>query len=215
MGEVRGKVFILGKIPEEKPIEAMRNSDCLRLHDELPKTTFYVIGPGKELADVYVRLIGDNLKGHFEPSTNPVVINQAGCSFEPYVVGIQAGQPLQVMNSDPVMHNVHFSPVVAGNKESNKAQMPKSQPFLYQFDQPELFLKLKCDVHPWMFAYVTVESHPFFAVTGKDGSFAITNVPPGEYSVEVRHRKLGSIRREITVHSQEGVAVSFRMQAGQ
>jgi hypothetical protein len=77
-----------------------------------------------------------------------------------------------------VLHNVHIIPIVAGNKESNTAQLPKSKDLVYSFAKEEQFLKFKCDVHPWMYSYVTVMSHPFYSVSGEDGTFKIENVPP-------------------------------------
>jgi hypothetical protein len=102
---------------------------------------------------------------------------------------VQTGQKIMVKNSDPVLHNIHPTPTVAGNKEENKAQMPNGPDLSFVFPSAETFLRFKCDVHPWMFAYVCVVDHPYFAVTDKDGKYTIKGVPDGKYTMEVFHRK--------------------------
>jgi hypothetical protein len=114
-------------------------------------------------------------------------------------MAVQTGQKIMVKNSDPVMHNVHTTPTVDGNKEMNKAQMMGSPDITFAFTAPEEFLRFKCDVHPWMFAYVTVVDNPYFAVTDKDGKFTIKNVPDGKYTVEIKHRKAGTTTKEVEV----------------
>ena len=94
-----------------------------------------------------------------------------------------------VKNSDPVLHNVHPTPRVKGNSEYNKAQLPKGKDLDFTYNKAEKFLRFKCDVHPWMFAYVSLVDHPYFDVSGTDGSYTIKNVPPGEYVIEAIHRK--------------------------
>jgi hypothetical protein len=115
-------------------------------------------------------------------------------------MGLQTKQKLLVRNSDPVLHNVHPTPdPKLGNKEANRAQVPKSPDLVFTFDNPEVLLRFKCDVHPWMFAYAGVLEHPYYAVTGKDGSFKIANVPPGTYTIEAFHRKSGKATQKVTV----------------
>ena len=104
-------------------------------------------------------------------SAEPLVIDQKGCEYTPYIAAVQTGQKIIAKNSDPVLHNIHPTPVVAGNKEENKAQMPGGGDLNFVFPSAENFLKFKCDVHPWMFAYITVVDSPYFAVSGKDGTF--------------------------------------------
>lgn len=173
---------------------------CGALHKgEKPKTTFFVVGPNKELADVFV-YVTKGLEGKkFPAPATHAVLDQVGCLYTPYVSGAQTGQTIEVRTSDPVLHNVHPMPTVAGNKEANKAQMPKSAPLMFTWDNPEVFLKFKCDVHPWMFSYVGLVDHPFFSVTGKDGTFKISNLPDGKYTIEAYHRKGGKVTKDIEV----------------
>jgi hypothetical protein len=116
-------------------------------------------------------------------------VDQKGCEYTPYVAACQTGQSIVVKNSDPVLHNVHTEPTAAGNESYNKAQMAGGADLTFTYGKSENFLKFKCDVHPWMFAYVTVVDHPYYAVTGKDGTFTIKDVPPGEYTLVAMHRK--------------------------
>ena len=123
------------------------------------------------------------------------------------------GQKIEVKNSDPVLHNVHDLPTVAGNQEQNMAQMPGGPQLSFSFAKPEEFLKFKCDVHPWMFAWVSVFDHPYFAVSGKDGSFKIANVPAGKYTLRAAHRKAGTATQEIEVKDGEPRKVNFTLEA--
>lgn len=199
LGMIRGLVRLNGTPPAEKSIASLLNDpQCGRLHTTDRTTRFYVVNNKAGLADVFVQL-KNLLVPVPAPSAKPVVIDQVGCEYIPYVVGIQSGQSLEVRNSDPLLHNVHFTPAIRGNRESNKAQLPKSAPLLYRFDQPEIFLRLRCDVHPWMFSYICVAEGPYFAVTDENGAFLIANVPPGDYLLEVHHRKAGTATRTITV----------------
>jgi plastocyanin len=162
----------------------------------MPTTHFYVVSAKGELADVVVVL-----KGIPGASTGakaePAVLDQKKCMYFPQIIAVQTGQKLVVKNSDPCIHNVHTVPKV--NEEKNLPQMPGGADLEFTFDKPEPFLKFQCDVHPWMFAWVTVVDHPYFAVSGADGKFTIKNVPPGKYTLEATHRKLGTQTAEVEV----------------
>jgi plastocyanin len=144
-----------------------------------------------------------SLKGVTGKSTGasqpPVVLDQKGCLYTPQILAIQTGQKLIVKNSDPCLHNVHATPTVPGNPESNQGQGPGAPDLTFTYTQPEMFLRFKCDVHPWMFAWVSVFDSPWFCVSGPDGKFVIKNVPPGKYTVEAAHRKLGTQTQDVEV----------------
>ncbi len=212
-GEITGTITLKGAAPKEKDITPLKEDmNCGKLHTETPKTRFYVVGAGGELADVVVYLQGVSGKST-GASAAPVVMDQKGCEYIPQILALQTGQKLSVKNSDPVLHNVHTQPAVAGNNEENKAQMAGSAEIPFSFGKPEMFLKFKCDVHPWMFAWVSVFDHPFFAISGKDGSFKISNVPPGKYTLEAAHRKAGTVKQEIEVKDGEPTKVQLSLDA--
>ncbi|MBI3851007.1 MAG: hypothetical protein HY298_12130 [Verrucomicrobia bacterium] len=209
--DITGKVTLKGTPPPEKEIAPLMNDPiCGKLHTAPVKTRFYVVDASGNLADVVVSLKGVSGKSTGASAT-PAVVDQKGCEYAPYVFAVQTGQKINVKNSDPVLHNVHPTPAVAGNKEENKAQMPNGPDLTFAFEKPEPFLKFACNVHPWMFAYASVFDHPYFAVTGKDGTFKIANVPPGKYTIEAQHRKGGVVTQEITVEGDKKVDFTIEL----
>ncbi len=211
--DITGTVTFKGTPPKEKDITPLKDdATCGKLHPDMPTTHFYVMGSGGKLADVVVFLkdISGKSTG---AAAEPVMLDQKGCEYTPQIMAVQTGQKIVIKNSDPVMHNVHDLPTVEGNKEDNQAQMPGAPDLTFTFSKPELFLKFKCDVHPWMFAWVSVFDHPFFAVTDKDGAFKIANVPPGKYTIEAIHRKAGLTTQEIEVKDGQPTKVDFTLEA--
>jgi len=206
--DIIGTITLKGTPPPEVPYTPlMDNPDCAAMHKTTPTTHFYVVGPEGELADVVVSLKGVTGKstGTSQP---PVLLDQKGCLYTPQILAIQTGQKLVVRNSDHCIHNVHCTPKVAGNEEHNDAQMPGAADLTYTFAQPEMFITFKCDVHPWMFAWVSVFDSPWFGVSGTDGKFVIKNVPPVKYTVEANHRKLGAQTQDVEVKDSD-VTVNF------
>jgi plastocyanin len=208
--DITGLITLKGTPPAEvdigpKMLEA--SPDCAAMYPpgKLPTTHFYVVGSKGEFADVVV-----SLKGVAGKSTgagaSPAVLDQKGCVYSPQILAIQTGQKLVVKNSDMCIHNVHCTPTVAGNMEHNDVQMPNGADLTYAFPKPEMFLRFKCDVHPWMFAWVSVFDSPYFSISDKDGKFVIKNVPPGKYTVEANHRKLGAQTQEVEVKDGDATA---------
>jgi plastocyanin len=188
-GDITGKVTLKGTPPAEKEITSIKDdANCGKLHTEAVKTRFYVVGKDNGLGDTVVMLKGITGKST-GASAAPLVVDQKGCFYAPYVTACQTGQKITVKNSDPVLHNVHTEPAVSENKPYNLPQMAGGPDLNFTYDKAETFLKFKCDVHPWMFSYVTVVDHPYFAVTDKDGNFSIKNVPAGKYTITALHRK--------------------------
>jgi len=197
--DIVGTITLKGTPPPEVPYTPlMENPDCAAMHKTTPTTHFYVVGPKGELGDVVVYL-KDVTGKSTGASAPPVVLNQKGCLYEPQILAIQTGQKLLVRNSDNCIHNVHCTPTVPGNEEHNDAQMPGAPDLTYTFAKPEMFITFKCDVHPWMFAWVSVFDSPYYAITDKEGKFVIKNVPPGKYTVVADHRKLGSQTQDVEV----------------
>lgn len=203
-GDITGTITLKGTPPKEKDITPLKEDvNCGKLHSDMPTTHFYVVGPKGELADVVV-----SVQGVAGKSTGPAApaakLDQKGCEYVPQILAVQTGQKIQVKNSDPVLHNIHDVPgPVAGNQEFNQAQAPSQPDLTFSFSKPEEFLKFKCDVHPWMFAWVSIFDHPYFAISGKDGTFKIANVPAGKYTLQAAHRKAGKATIEIEVKEGE------------
>jgi len=206
-GDLTGVITLKGTAPAAVELSPIKDDpNCAAMYPgELPKTMFYVVDAKGDLADVVVSLKGVPGKAA-DASAAPVELDQKNCLYFPQIIAIQTGQKLIVKNSDPCVHNVHTKP--KENPESNLVQMPGGADLTYTFDKPEPFLKFQCDVHPWMFAWVTVVDHPYFAVSGADGKFTIKNVPPGKYTVEAVHRKLGTQTAEVEVKA-DGAAQNF------
>jgi hypothetical protein len=194
-GDISGTVTLKGTPPAEiENTQIKADAICGKLHTEPVKTRFYVVGANQGLGDVFVTLKGISGKST-GASAAPVVLDQKGCEYQPYIFAVQTGQKILARNSDPVMHNVHPMPARtdAGNKEDNKSQMQGAPDIPFSFPAPEVFLKFSCQVHPWMFAYACVVDHPYFAITDKDGKYTIKNVPDGKYTMEVYHRRAAPI----------------------
>ena len=146
-------------------------------------------------AFVYIK---SGLEGKsFEVPANPVTIDQNGCWFHPRVFGIQVGQVLKVVNSDPVTHNIH--PMAQVNREWNHSQGADDPPLARKFTKPEIMIAVKCNIHSWMHAFIGVLDHPYFAVSGDDGTFEIKNLPPGTYTLAVWTETLGTQERQLTI----------------
>jgi len=200
--DITGKVVLKGKPPEEIKIDPlMADPNCGKLHTEPVTTRHYLVSKDGGLANVFV-YVKSGLEGKTFPAPAEAgVLDQVGCLYEPFVSGLMVNQKLKIKNSDTFMHNVHALPRI--NKEFNFAQPMKDQVNEKSFDKPEVMVRFKCDVHGWMFAYVGVLEHPFFAVTGKDGSFKISGLPNGKYTLEAYHVKTHGanpgVTQEITV----------------
>jgi plastocyanin len=196
--DLTGTITLKGIAPAEKELSPIKDDpNCSASYPgALPTTHFYVVGAGGELGDVIVSLKGVSGKST-GASAASVVMDQKGCLYSPQILAVQTGQKIIVKNSDNCVHNVHTVP--KENTSQNMVQMPGGADLTFTFDKPEPFLKFQCDVHPWMFAWVSVFDHPYFAVTGKDGKFTIKDVPPGKYTLEAAHRKLGAQTAEIEV----------------
>jgi plastocyanin len=204
--DITGVLTLKGTPPTENEITPLEEDPtCGSLHTDKPTTHFYVVSPKGEVADVVVSL---NITGKSAGvDVKPAVLDQKGCLYVPTILAVQTGQKIIVKNSDPCIHNVHTNPKT-DNVAHNDAQMAGGADLTYTFDKPEEFMKFQCDVHPWMFAWVTVVDSPYFAVSDKDGKFTIKNVPPGKYTLTAEHRKLGKQTVDVEVKD-VNVTVSF------
>ena len=148
----------------------------------------------------------------FDAPKDPVVIDQQNCRYHPHVFGLMVGQPLQILNSDSTLHNIHALP--AKNAEFNTGQPIKGMKTDHLFTAAEQMVPFKCDVHGWMNAYAGVMSHPFFATTGDDGTFTIKGLPPGTYKLAAWHEKLGKQTADVTLAAKDEKENNFTFKAG-
>ncbi|MEE2637747.1 MAG: carboxypeptidase regulatory-like domain-containing protein [Acidobacteriota bacterium] len=209
-GNVSGIVMYEGELPAGE--ELMMNSDPVCAMGATDTTSSTYVGGDGHLGNVFV-YVKEGLEGQsFPVSTDVVALNQVGCRYTPHVMGIQVGQTLQILNSDPTLHNIHATP--ASNEEFNMGQPIQGMQFERTFDNVEVMVPFQCDVHGWMNAYIGVLDHPYFAVTATDGMFDISTLPPGNYVIEAWHEELGTQTQNVTVATGETAEVSFTFAIG-
>ena len=203
---VSGKVAFEGASPSREKIKMAADPVCLQQHKEPVLSEDIVVNNGAlQNVVVYVK---EGLSGKVFPApTTPAVIDQQGCQYHPHVLAIQVGQPLEIRNSDSTLHNINAQPKL--NKRFNIAQPTKGMKTTKTFDKSEAPVPFKCNVHPWMAAYAIVLDHPFFGVTGEDGSFTLKGLPAGTYTLEAWHEKLGTQTAQVTVADGESKSVNF------
>jgi len=203
-GAVTGHVTFSGQAPAPTPISMASDPRCPNTGATAQPV---MVGANGSLqnAFVYVKDGLGNLK--FPVPTTPVVLDQSGCQYSPHVFGVQVGQTVEILNSDPTLHNIHAWPTT--NQEFNVGQALQGLREKHVFSTKEVMVPFKCDVHKWMNAFVGVLDHPFYAVTAADGTFSLKGLPPGTYTVEVWHEKLGTQTQSVTVAAKETKDVAF------
>jgi hypothetical protein len=208
-GNIMGRITFEGTPPQPGVIRMDSDPNCVQPGVTATDETLVVEDTGA-LRNVFV-YVKDGLGDlRFPIPSEPLLLDQMGCLYVPHVMGAQVGQSLEILNSDPTLHNVHAVPVV--NQEFNTGQPLPGMKHTHQFTTSEVMVPFKCDVHPWMFAWVGVVDHPFFAVTGADGSFALEGLPPGTYTIEAWHESLGAQTQTVTIGEQETGDITFSFQ---
>jgi len=205
-GRITGKVSFAGQIPQRRLIDTSADPVC---HDANPElyTEDVIITAGK-LANVFVYVSGDMLELYvFDAPKSDVVLAHRGCQLVPHVLGMQLSQTLKVANEDSTTHNTHFLP--KANKDWNQSQPGNSPPVETKFETAEVLIPVKDNQHPWQKAYVSILSHPFFAVSARNGSYQISGLPPGQYTVVAWHERFGEQRAEISVGVSEQKNLDF------
>jgi plastocyanin len=203
---VKGLVKFQGTVPKPARIDMSADPKCAQSHSSGP-TTEDIVADGKGgLANVFVFVSKGLGDARFEPPQEEAILEQKGCMYRPQVLAMQANQRLRIINADATIHNIHPAP--NNNREWNQTQ-PPGVSVVETFTQEEVAIPVKCNIHPWMRTYVAVFNHPFFAVTSKDGAFAIGNLPPGTYTITAWHKKLGTTTQKVTIGSSETKTMEF------
>lgn len=206
-GSISGKVNFTGEKPAVKTIDMSANPVCASSHTTPPTSEEVVVNNNDTLKNVFVWVKSGITDTGWRPPSSPAVLDQKGCMFVPHVMGVMVNQDVKFMNSDATNHNIH--PLTRVNEEWNVSEPPKADPIVKRFTREEVMVPVKCNIHPWMRAWIGVVSHPFFAVTGDDGSFKLKGVPAGKYTVAAWHEKYGTKEIEVTVAPKEDKTVNF------
>jgi plastocyanin len=206
-GVIAGRVLFSGKAPAGKTVDMSEDPQCNQLHAKAVVDRAVAVNKNGTLANVFVYIKGGLEGKKFAPPSFAAVMDQKGCWFEPRVLGIQTGQELEVTNSDPVTHNIH--PRAHVNREWNQSQEQGTAPLERRFGYQEIMIRVKCNIHNWMHAWIGVVDNPYFAVTGADGGFELKNVPPGEYTMEAWQEELGTQEQHVTVAASGKAEVGF------
>jgi hypothetical protein len=202
---ISGKIAYEGTVPAPEKVKLSADPKCAAMHKEgLERTLIHVKDGG--LADVLV-YVKSGASGSYPAPTEAVVLDQKGCDYTPHMTVLQAGQPLKIRNSDDTLHNIHPRPQT--NAEFNVGQPRQGMESTKMLDKPEIMIPVGCDVHPWMRAYISVLSNPFYAVSKEDGTFEIKGLPAGEYEIEAYHGKLKTLDQKITVKDGEAATLNF------
>jgi hypothetical protein len=205
-----GTISFAGTPPEPYRIDTSADPVCTKVSPKL--FTDWVVVANHQLANVIVYLRGDPLDlNSFETPTSDIMLEHRGCRYVPHVLGLRTGQTLKVVNSDRTVHNTHV--VAKDNPEWNQSQPPGAADLETRFASPEVFFRIKDNQHPWENAYVSVFSHPFFAVSATDGTYRISGVPPGQYTVVARHEKFGEQTVEVFLAGSEQKTLDFTFKA--
>jgi hypothetical protein len=207
---VNGTILFEGTAPAEDKINMSADPQCAGMHSDAVYTEKAVVKDGKlQWAFIYVK---DGLGNRTFPTpTTAAVIDQKGCQYQPHVLGVMVNQPLDILNSDETLHNIHAQPT---NSDQFNIGMPlKNMKQTKKFPAAEVMIPVKCDVHPWMSSYIGVLTHPYFAVSGADGNFSIQGLPPGTYTLEAWHEKFGVQTQQVVVGPSETKTADFTFRA--
>lgn len=210
-GSISGKVMLNGVAPASEAIDMSADPTCEAFYDEPLRTEDVVVNDDGSLRNVFV-YVKEGLEGKtYAPPAEAVRLNQHGCHYTPHVFGVMVNQPIEIMNSDSTLHNVHALP--EQSRPFNLGMPIQGMKLKKKFDTPEVMVRLKCDVHPWMSAYAGVLEHPYHAVSGDGGAFEITGLPAGTYVLEAWHEVYGTLAQQVTVDEAGSASASFTFTA--
>lgn len=204
-GEIKGKISFDGTPPARRTLKMAADPKCEEANPDGRTGEVFVVNDGA-LQNVFV-YVKEGVSGTHTAPAEPVKMDQNGCMYTPHVVGAMVGQTIEILNSDNTLHNVHSLP--ENSKQFNSAMPMKGMKIKKKFTAPEVMVRIKCDVHPWMSAYVGVLDHPFFSTSGPDGTYTIAGLPAGEYTIEAWHEKMGTQTQKVTVSDGGAATADF------
>jgi hypothetical protein len=205
-GSISGSINFGGDAPQAQVLQMAADPFCVTAHaGQEVLSQRMVVNENGTLRYVFVYV--KDVEGNFVGASDSVTLNQTGCMYDPHMVGLQTNQTLTILNSDDTLHNVNAQP--SNNQGFNFAQPVAGMTNDQSFSNEEVMIPVKCDVHPWMQAYIGVVAHPYFAVSGEDGSFSIANLAPGTYTVGAWHESLGEQEMSVTVEANGSAEVNF------
>ena len=207
---ITGTVIFDGKAPALRPLDMKAEDVCHKKHGGKPAPNeALVLGTGNTMAHIMVWVSKGLPAGKTWPvPKTPVVLEQNGCVYLPHVMGIMVGQPYKILNSDGILHNIHTLPKI--NPSFNRGQPATVKEMTTSFPKPEAIFQVKCDVHPWMSAYIAVHTHPFFSATSTDGKFTISGLDAGTYEISAWHERLGTQTASLTVAANDAKTQNFK-----
>ena len=209
-GSVTGSIAFEGTAPSMDVIDMADEEVCADKHASTPMTEEMVMNENGTLANVFV-YVKEGLESLQFPTPNEsVLLDQDGCMYRPHVLGVMAGQDITIRNSDGLLHNINASPT---EQRGFNTSQPTNMESTRSFGTVEVMVPLRCDVHGWMTAYIGVLDHPYHSVTGSDGSFDLSTLPPGDYVVEAWHERYGTQTQNVTVATGETTEVTFTFSA--
>ena len=207
---ITGTVVFDGKVPALRPLAMDAEPVCLKIHAGKPvPNEMLALGSGNTMGNIMVWVSKGLPAGKTWPAPKtPVVLDQKGCQYVPHVMGIMIGQAYRILNSDGILHNIHTLPKV--NPSFNRGMPAAVKEATTTFPKPEAVFLIKCDVHPWMSAYISVFTHPFFSVTRTDGKYTISGLDAGTYDITAWHEKLGTQTASVTVGASDTKPQNFK-----
>ena len=203
-GAIKGKVVFAGPLPPPKKIDVTIDQ---YLCGTAKDAEDLLVSPQRELRNAVVWIENPPTGAAASALPQKVEMDQNKCVFVPHIVIIPAGGTVDFLNSDRLLHNIHTTPKI--NPAINRTQ-PKDRTIPFTFEKPEI-VRINCDLHSWMQAWVVVAAHPFYAMTGADGQFSFDNLPPGRYKLRVWHERLGTVPATVTVGDQKPAQVTVEM----
>jgi hypothetical protein len=208
-GSISGTVTWKGSRPAMAVLDMSEDPTCQKLNPGKVYDNSLLVDKRGDVANAFV-YIKSGLDGkQFAPPSKPAVIDQRGCRFQPLVLGVQTQQQVDIINSDPVTHNIHAMAHV--NREWNHSQEPGDAVMHRRFLVPEMMVPVKCNIHSWMREYIGVVDNPYFAVTTRDGHFDIPNLPPGTYTLAIWQEKAAPEEQQIVVPAKGAEKIAFQL----